>query len=166
MKKMTVTDSEGVSLQVWVGEIEDFPPRQVYYSFPNDVVLSINKGENFHGSLEEAFAVGGDSGFSPTSVTLWMSMHSDQTDDNFQRFYLTGVCYFDEQPEEVDFSTDDCIDGVLIRALLYSFLKYLRESYEAYDPNDPNFEYSCQPYVEPYVAAGIRGTVPPPWNEE
>ena len=93
------------------------------------VFVTLDRGENYHGSLREDFFVCRDGDFDYEWTVLWMALNASQAQDDVQRLQPSCLLAAGWQPDDLDEEITSCIDvfdaleleGLI---LLWAYLRY------------------------------------------
>jgi hypothetical protein len=94
-----------------------------------EVFVSLDHGENYHGSLQDEFFVCRDNGCGPNWSTLWVTLNASQEEDSVQRLQPACQLGVGWQPDDLNEETESLIedfdalelDGLI---LLWAYARY------------------------------------------
>jgi len=75
------------------------------------VFVTLDRGENYHGSLREDFFVCRDGDFDYAWTVLWMALNASQAQDDVQRLQPSCLLAAGWQPDDLDEEITSCIDA-------------------------------------------------------
>jgi hypothetical protein len=101
-----------------------------------EVFVSLDHGENYHGSLRDEFFVCRDNGYGPNWSTLWVTLNASQEEDSVQRLQPACLLGVGWQPDDLDEETESLIedfdalelDGLI---LLWAYARYAATTWGA-----------------------------------